>query len=543
VGYTVRKKCDGPSAAGEGQTGAVSTSVKPPVERDPAIGWGFAALIGLLAVAAAIGAGQLVGGLLSASSAPFIAVGDATVRVSPQFLVEFAKTTFGTADKPVLLAGMAVVIALIAAAGGMASRRSRTPGSVVVGVLGVVSLLAVISSPTFSPLDLAAPAASLAVGLIVFRRLHDLQMQVGHAVNEDQRQSRRRMLIGTSAAIGAGAVAASGVGAWIGRDVTGSRDQVTAALAKAGYARAPQIPPTAAFPDPGTTPFVTANADFYRIDAALRVPQLTAADWSLHIHGMVDREISLSFSDLLARPLVEKTVTLLCVSDPVGGPYISTTNFIGVDLRQILVEAGISPDAEQLLSTSSDGWTAGTPTDVLLEPGRGALLAVGMNGEALPAEHGFPVRMVVPGLYGYVSATKWVVDMEVTTFDQRESYWVERGWAEKAPIKTESRIDVPGGQRVAAGKLVVAGTAWSQPIGISKVEVRMDNGAWQQADLGTEVNTVTWRMWRTTFDVPPGTHRFQVRATDHNGVTQTEQLQDVVPDGATGWHTIQVSAS
>jgi DMSO/TMAO reductase YedYZ molybdopterin-dependent catalytic subunit len=529
----------------EGHTGAVSTSVTPRdsvAAEPPSINRAFAALMGLIAVAAAVGAGQRGGGLLSPSSAPFIAVGDATVRVSPQFLVEFAKTSFGTADKPVLLLGMGIVIALVAAAGGLASRRTPTPGVVVVVVLGAVSLLAVITSPTFSPLDLAAPAASLFVGVIVFRRLHELRTRVGFSANEELRESRRRMLIGTSVAIGAGAVAATGIGAWVGRDVAGSRDEVTAALAKAGYPKAPPIPPTAAFADPGSTPFITANADFYRIDAALRVPQLTASDWQLHIHGMVDKEISLSFSDLLARPLVERTITLLCVSNEVGGPYISTTNFIGVDLREILLEAGVSPDAEMLLSTSTDGWTAGTPSEVLLEPDRGAILAIGMNGEALPAEHGFPVRMVVPGLYGYVSATKWVVDMELTTFDQRESYWVQRGWAEQAPIKTESRIDVPGRDQVPAGTLVVAGTAWSQPVGIAKVEVRMDYTDWREAELGTEVNTVTWRMWRSTFDVPPGVHTFQVRATDHNGNTQTEQVRDVVPDGATGWHTIRVSA-
>jgi DMSO/TMAO reductase YedYZ molybdopterin-dependent catalytic subunit len=527
----------------EGDTGAVSTSVEPPTEDHRVIGRGFAALIGLLAVGAAIGAGQLVGGLLSPSSAPFIAVGDAVVRISPQWLVEFAKTSFGTSDKPVLLAGMAVVIALLAAAGGLAARRSATPGVAMIVVLGAIALLAVVSSPTFSPLDLAAPAASFGVGMLVFRRLHDMHRRLDEAADEGLRESRRRVLISTSAAIGVGAVAATGVGSWVGRDVAGSRDEVTAMLARAGYATAPPIPPAAAFPDPGTTPFITANADFYRIDAALRVPMLTASDWRLRIHGMVDKEISLSFADLLARPLVERTITLLCVSNEVGGSYISTTNFIGVDLRKILVEAGVSPDAEQLLSTSSDGWTCGTPTDVLLEPDRGAILAVGMNGEALPAEHGFPVRMVVPGLYGYVSATKWVVDMEVTTFDRRESYWVQRGWSEKAPIKTESRIDVPGRDTVAAGRLVVAGTAWSQPVGISRVEVRMDFGAWQDAELAAEVNPVTWRMWRTAFDVPPGTHVFQVRATDHDGNTQTEQVRDVVPDGATGWHTIRVSAS
>jgi hypothetical protein len=263
----------------EGDTGAVSTSVEPPTEDHRVIGRGFAALIGLLSVGAAIGAGQLVGGLLSPSSAPFIAVGDAVVRISPQWLVEFAKTSFGTSDKPVLLAGMAVVIALLAAAGGLAARRSPTPGVVMIVVLGAVALLAVVSSPTFSPLDLAAPAASFGVGMLVFRRLHAMHRRLDEAPDEGLRESRRRVLISTSAAIGVGAVAATGVGSWVGRDVAGSRDEVSAMLARAGYARAPAIPPTAAFPDPGTTPFITANADFYRIDAALRVPMLTASDW------------------------------------------------------------------------------------------------------------------------------------------------------------------------------------------------------------------------------------------------------------------------
>jgi DMSO/TMAO reductase YedYZ molybdopterin-dependent catalytic subunit len=347
--------------------------------------------------------------------------------------VEFAKSAFGTADKPVLLAGMAVVIALVAAAGGLASRRTAGPGVAVVSALGVLGALAVLTAPTFSPLDLAAPAAALAVGVVVFRRLHALGLQARRATTPGAALSRRRVLIGTSAAVGAGAVVATGLGAWLTRDVTGSREEVTRALAGARLAeRAPAIPPTAAFAESGT-PFVTANADFYRIDTALRVPVLAADEWSLRLHGMVDRELTLTFDDLLARPLVERTITLLCVSNEVGGPYISTTNFIGVDLREILLEAGIRPGADQVLSTSSDGWTAGTPVDVLLEADRGALLAVGMNGEALPPEHGFPVRMVVPGLYGYVSATKWVTDLEVTTFGARQAYWLQRGWAEKAP--------------------------------------------------------------------------------------------------------------
>ncbi|WP_214404419.1 molybdopterin-dependent oxidoreductase [Pseudonocardia lacus] len=509
---------------------------------DPVLGRPFAALTGLVAVAAAIGAGQLVAGLLSPASGPFIAVGDAAVRVSPQWLVEFAKGAFGTADKPVLLVGMGVVIAALAAAGGIAARRTPGPGLVVVAGMGVLAAAAVLSSPTFAPLDLAAPGASLVVGITAFRRLHALRQQVEQAPTEGAGVSRRRVLVGSTAALGVGAVAATGIGAWVGRDVAGSRDEVTAALARAGYERAPAVPAAAEAGVPGATPFLTSNADFYRIDAALRVPQLTASDWSLRIHGMVDRELTLSFADLLARPLVERTITLLCVSNPVGGPYVSTTNFIGVDLREVLLEAGVSPDADQVLSTSSDGWTAGTPTGVLLEPDRGALLAIGMNGEALPPEHGFPVRMVVPGLYGYVSATKWVTDLEVTTFAQRQAYWLQRGWSEKGPIKTQSRIDVPRSS-VVAGRVTVAGTAWSQPIGISAVEVRLDRGPWQPATLATEVGGDTWRMWRAEVDVPTGQHTLQVRAFDANGVPQTPDVRDVVPDGATGYHTVDITAA
>jgi DMSO/TMAO reductase YedYZ molybdopterin-dependent catalytic subunit len=338
-------------------------------------------------------------------------------------------------------------------------------------------------------------------------------------------------------------VAAGGLGQLLSSRLTGSRDEVTAALRAAPLAeRAAPVPAAATFPE--SIPFVTSNADFYRIDTALRIPSGTAADWSLRIHGMVDRELTLTFDDLLSRPLLERRITMLCVSNEVGGGLISTADFIGVDLREILLEAGIRPGADQVLSTSSDGWTAGTPVEVLLEPGRGALLAVGMNGEALPAEHGFPVRMVVPGLYGFVSATKWVTDLEITTFDARQAYWLQRGWAERAPIKTQSRIDSPGGlRRVPAGRVPVAGIAWSQPRGVSRVEVQVDGGAWTAAQLGTEVGGDTWRMWRAEVDLAPGAHVVAVRATDADGVVQTEQRAGVVPDGATGHHTVAITAT
>ncbi len=499
-----------------------------------------AALIGVLAVGAALGFGHLVAGAVSPASSPFLAVGDTVIRFSPQFLTEFAKSTFGLADKPILLAGMAVAIAVVAAVAGLASRRRSGPGLVVVTALGVLGLAAVVFAPVFAPLDLVAPVVALAVGLVVFAGLHAVATRADRRGSAEgdagAGPSRRAVLVGSSAAVALASLGA-GLGGLLLSGVSDSRQRVTTQLARLRSAeRAPAVAAGSAFPELGTPTFITPNRDFYRIDIALRVPAQRAQDWTMPIHGMVDNPYTLTFDDLLDRPLVERTITMTCVSNPVGGDLISTANFIGVELRDLLLEAGIRPGADQIYSTSIDGWYTGTPTDVLLEPGRGALLAIGMNGEALPPEHGFPVRMVVPGLYGYVSATKWIVDMEATTFDAKPGYWLERGWAQKAPIKTQSRIDSPRGfATVPAGPVTVAGIAWSQPVGIRRVEVRMDGGPWREAELSTEVSGDTWRMWRTGFDLTPGSHTVQTRATDGNGVTQTEQRAEPVPDGASGW--------
>jgi DMSO/TMAO reductase YedYZ molybdopterin-dependent catalytic subunit len=521
----------------------VSTAVAPeaaPTPRSRVIPSPLAALIGVLAVGAALGAGNLVAGIVSPSSSPYLAVGDTVIRFSPEPVTEFAKATFGTADKPILLGGMAVVILLVAAVAGVASRRDRRPGVAVVTVLGIAGFAAVAFAPSFAPLDLVAPLAALLAGVVSFRWLHRLALDAAHERAAGRGGvSRRNVLIGSSAAVGLGALASGGGGLLLGRGAEESRATVTRLLAGSAITRAPAIPAGVDFASavPGTTRFLTSNADFYRIDVALRIPQLRAADWRLRLHGMVDREITLTFDDLMRRPLVERTVTMTCVSNPVGGDLISTANFVGVDLRGLLLEAGVQQGADQVFCTSTDGFTAGTPTDVVLEQGRGAMLAVGMNGEALPPEHGFPVRMVVPGLYGYVSGTKWIADMEVTTFGRdRQSYWLQRGWAERAPIKTEARIDLPKGfSSVPAGPVDVAGIAWSQPRGIGKVEVRMDGGPWRPAELATEVGGDTWRMWRTRFDLAAGSHTVAVRATDADGNTQTEQRADPVPDGASGW--------
>lgn len=510
------------------------TRAEPDRAEPPGIPRVPAATTGVLAMLAALASGHLAAGMVSPASSPFVAVGDTVIRFSPQWLTEFAKATFGVADKPVLLAGMAVVITVVAAAAGLASRRSATAGLVVLTALGALGFAAVGFAPTFTARDLVAPAVALAVGLLVFA---GLRASAGRAHRPaGAGPSRRTVLIGSSAAVAVASLAAGG-GGWVLAGVGDSRERVTRLLAGTRPARpAPAVPPGAAFPELGTPTFLTANRDFYRIDVALRVPAQRAEDWSMPVHGMVDNPLTLTFADLLTRPLVERTITMTCVSNPVGGSLVSTATFVGVDLRDLLLEAGVRPGADQIYSTSVDGWYTGTPTDVLLEPGRGALLAIGMNGEALPPEHGFPVRMVVPGLYGYVSATKWLVDLEATTFDAKRGYWFERGWAQRAPIKTQCRIDTPRGfATVPPGPLVVAGIAWSQPTGVGEVEVRMDGGPWRAAELSTAVSGDTWRMWRAEFDLAPGSHTVQTRAVDRNGDTQTEQRADPIPDGASGW--------
>lgn len=500
-----------------------------PADAPPRLTPAVAGLIGVLSLAAALGAGHLVAAFVGAGASPYLAVGNAAIDLTPTWLKNFAVSTFGTADKPVLLGGMAVVMVLLAILAGLISRTRPLPGQLVFGVFGALGIAAVYGRPDLGQLALAAPAASLLAGVFVFRWLHRAALAQGVSA------SRRQFLV---AAVAAGVAGAAGQ--WVGsrKDAESSRDAV-GPLTPAQPA--PPVPADADFAKLGTPTFITPNADFYRIDTALVVPQVPAADWSLRIHGMVDRELTFSYHDIRTRPLVERVVTLCCVSNPVGGQYISTARFLGIDLGELLTEAGIQQGAEQLFSTSSDGFTAGTPVSAILEPGRNAMLAIGMNGEPLPIEHGFPARLVVPGLYGYVSATKWVTDLELTTWDAKQAYWLQRGWSEQGPIKTESRIDAPNGA-VTAGKVRVAGIAWAQHTGIDKVEVQLDTGPWQQAVLSTEVTTDTWRMWWAELDARSGGHTVTVRATDRTGYTQTDRIADVVPDGATGWHTISFTA-
>lgn len=553
----------------------VAPAREPASDRPPRLAAGQAIGITVLAVAASVGAGHLVAGLVSPMSSPYQAVADAVVRLAPASLVEFGKSLAlpglpaGRADKAALLVGVGVVLLAVAVATGLGSRASSRPGRWVLIVLGLAGVAAVFSSPVFAAADLVAPLVAMGAGLWSFRWLHERAMADAVGPNEltapgdvgdpggstdvptradGSHGSRTVRAGGTSrrgVLVGLGAVGA-GVGGYLlgaGTDVTSTAKPDLVGRLRTASA-APPLPAGADFAAQGTPTFLTANQDFYRIDTALRVPVRAATGWSMRVHGMVQRELMVSYADLLRRPLVERPVTLTCVSNEVGGDLISTADFAGVELRPLLLEAGVLPGADQVLSTSLDGWTAGTPTDVLLEPDRGALLALAMNGEPLPLEHGYPVRMVVPGLYGYVSATKWLAELELTTFDARQAYWLQRGWAQLAPIKTQSRIDRPrSGASVPAGRLTVAGIAWAQHRGVSKVEVRVDGGPWRTAELSTEVSRDTWRMWRVDLTVPPGPHRIESRATDADLVPQTAVQAPTVPDGATGYPEIFVTAS
>jgi DMSO/TMAO reductase YedYZ molybdopterin-dependent catalytic subunit len=353
----------------------------------------------------------------------------------------------------------------------------------------------------------------------------------------------RRAFLFSAGAVVAGAAVAE----FAGRELT-IRKNVSAARAAVRLPRpavtAPPLPSGFNLPVPGISPFITPNGDFYRVDTALFLPQVDPTSWQLRIHGMVARPVTITFDQLIRRPLIEDYVTLCCVSNPVGGPYIGNAKWLGASYAALIREAGPLRGADQLLCTSVDGFTSGTPITTVLD-GRDSLIAVAMNGAALPVEHGFPARLVVPGLYGYVSACKWVVDIQVTTFQAAVAYWANQGWSQQAPIKTESRIDVPAsGSQVKAGRVAVAGVAWAQHKGIEAVEVRVDNGPWNEATLGSVPDLDTWRQWVWYWDdAPAGSHLIEARATDKTGYTQTPVQEPVAPNGATGYPMSQITVT
>lgn len=506
----------------------------------------WAAVSGVVSAVGAVVAGELLSGLLSPSLSPLAAVGGAVIDGLPPGVKDWAVALFGTADKAVFVLGMLLAVAAVGAFAGVLEQRRRFTGAAVIAVFGLVGLAAVLTraqlTPGAVPVPLAAALAGALLLRFLIRRLGENLPPNQPALLGAPRTGRRSFL--QALAAGAGVTAVAGVIAGVWR---GAAAGISTARAKlqlpAPASVAPAIPAGAEVGLDGMQPLVTPNRDFYRIDTALIVPVIDPGTWSLRVTGMVDQEIELNLADLLAKPLIERHVTIACVSNEVGGDLIGSARWLGWPVRELLALAGPQAGTDMVLSRSSDGWTAGTPLEFLTDA-RDAMLAVGMNGEPLPLEHGFPVRMVVPGLYGYVSATKWLTELRVTKFADDEGYWTPRGWSERGPIKTASRIDVPRtGRRVSAGTVMFGGVAWSQHTGISKVELRLNRGPWQQADLAPGISLDTWYQWKLGMELTPGQYEVQVRATDLNGKPQAEERRPVAPDGATGFHTIRVDVN
>ena len=535
------------------------------------------AAAGVLTAAVAMGVGQLVAGLTVAQGSPVLAVGQAAIDLTPLPVKDFAISTFGANDKNALVVGILVILAAFAAVIGILAVRRLALGLAGLAVFACIGLAAALTRPTATAAYVIPTLVGAAAGAFALTRLvraaHGLDSRPNRSAgarttanelkppdlpepaeatpassftylpNPDDRgasrgPARRRFL--TTSGV---AVVTAAAGALVGRELI-TRHNVSAARAALRFPKpavaAPPLPPGANLNIPGLSSFITPNSSFYRVDTALLLPQVDPATWQLRIHGMVQREVTLTFDQLLRRPLIEDYITLTCVSDPVGGPYVGNALWLGASLADLIRQARPLGGADQLLCTSVDGFTSGTPLQIVLD-GRDALLTVAMNGQALPVEHGFPARMVVPGLYGYVSACKWVTDIEVTTFASAYAYWATRGWSQQGPIKTESRIDVPvGNSTIAPGRTPVAGVAWAQHKGVAAVEVRVDAGPWQQARLAAVPDIDTWRQWVWEWDATPGSHVLEARATDATGYTQTAVQAQPPPNGASGYPSAAV---
>lgn len=490
---------------------------------------------------AAVMAAVLVGlGLAGGTPSPLLAIGGAFIDATPPWLKDWAIGVFGIYDKTALVIGMLLLLVMVCCALGwlgapasLGGRGRQHLAVVLFAAIGALAAAVVALRPSAAPLDVIPTLIGTGCGLLALRR-----QWRGPDADAADGVPRRDALRWAGTATVAGVLAAAAAQLVSGRrQVEESRTEVVL----------PEVTDPVSVPDAaqvdvdGMTPFVTPNADFYRIDTAIVPPSLDPTAWRLRVHGLVRREVEIDFAELIAQPMIESLTTLACVSNTVGGNLVGNAVWTGWPIRELLARAEPLPEADMVLSRSSDGFTASTPLTALTDD-RAALLAVGMNGEPLPIEHGYPVRMVVPGLYGYVSATKWVVELDVTRFADATAYWTPRGWSERGPIKTSSRIDVPGASaEVPAGQVVVAGVAWAQHRGISAVEVRVDSdGPWQPVELAEEPTIDSWRQWVWRWDAPVGKHTLTVRATDGDGNVQISEPAPPAPDGATGLHTIYV---
>ena len=508
-----------------------------------------AAIGGATAVLAALGTSELLAGILPGATSLVAAVGQVIVDNQPAGAKDVAVALFGTNDKLALEIVIVLVGLAIGAGLGILAVRRYALAAVGFGAFGVLGFVAALGDPDASPAIVAVSAAvSVGVGLWVLGWLVSPESSKAAGVaagTPDQASatmpdwSRRSFMVRT-ATVGVAAIVA-GIGGRLLLERQRSPGGPAIALPPAtGVATPPDAGMDLSTTVTGLTPLVMPNDDFYRIDTALLYPTPSTADWTLRIHGLVDRETTLTWDELLGLPMFEQYVTIACVSNEIGGDLVGNAKWTGVKLREVLALAGVQSSATQLVGRSVDGWTAGMPTAWIMDPAREPMIAVQMNDEPLPPVHGFPARLIVPGLYGYVSATKWLAELELTTLESFDGYWVPLGWSKEAPILTQSRIDTPRiGQSVAAGRVPVAGIAWAPDRGISKVEVAVD-GQWREARLARPISDTTWVQWVLDWDAPPGSHTIAVRATDGTGALQEERRTPPAPDGARGWHSITV---
>jgi DMSO/TMAO reductase YedYZ molybdopterin-dependent catalytic subunit len=550
------------------------------------------AVCGVLAAAVALGVAQLVAGITGPLGSPIDAIGEVAINHTPIPVKEFAIAHFGSRDKDALVTGILTILIGAAAVAGALAVRWLWAGLAVLALFGAAGVAAAVGQPSTTAADVlptVAGMAAAAVALVILVRaarstLHQPSRTViasgpvtadapvtspaavtsralvtperpatmlpngelpdGELPDGPERtpgSDRRRFLITAGGVAAVAAAGGAGGQLLLGRfSVASSR---AAVRLPAPAVAAGRVSSAAQLRIPGLNPFFTPNAQFYRVDTDLVVPQVAPDRWTLRIDGMVSRPVEVTFDQLLKMPLTEADITLVCVSNVVGGPYAGNARWLGVPLAALLRRAGVKAGADQVLSAGTDGMTISTPLQAILD-GRNALVAVGMNGQPLPVAHGFPARMVVPGLYGYVSATKWLTRLTVTTFARQQAYWTQRGYSAQAPIKTESRIDVPKPlAQVPAGRVAVAGVAWAPHRGITAVEVSVDSGPWHAARLAAADGIDTWRQWTWAWDATPGLHTLRVRATDGTGATQTAQEASPVPNGASGWDSVVVTVT
>lgn len=501
------------------------------------------AIFGVLSTIVGVALGHLVAALTIPSASPVLAVGSTVIDFTPTPLKEWAIEQFGTKDKVILVGSVLVGVILLAAVVGLLARRRFAYGAALQVALVTIAGVAAVTRPTAGLTDLLPSLAAVVAGVgalwLLVRSVTPRPAQTPADTEGVTGASRRGVLIATGG-LAALAAVMGGAGRWI----SSYRSRPENVTIPAAADPAPAFPVGLDDKVPGISKFRTPNNEFYRVDTRLTTPIVSTADWTLTIDGDVDKELTFTFDQLAAMPLIERDITLTCVSNSVGGKYVGSARWIGVRLTDLLDLAGVGDRADQIFSTDVDGMTISTPLDLATD-GRDSMIAIGMNGEALPREHGFPARMVIPGLYGFISATKWISRITLTTYADDDAYWTKKDWATDAPIKLSSRIDTPRAlSTVAAGGTVIGGVAWAQEMGgVDKVQVRIDGGAWEDARLGPSAGSEYWRQWYFPWTAESGQRTIAVRAINGDGKTQSSARANPFPEGSSGIQELIVSVS